>query len=419
MSMAHPVPAPAETVVAPAPAPDVPTTLFGQTTLHVVKAASPVTGPAAPMPASRSSINSGTWYKESHAPKPLLLTYNRDKEGAFQYDETPCKDWCGLPNDNSTQMQCGVFWFLHVPKTGGTNLASFLKERARQHGWAYANMWKLNLSKDEKGDDHEVRWKTWNTSHQWQTNVVKQLKTDKPRIIIHDHHLMPGLNNPYMQEHVLGPMARNLEARGCELRFATILREPIGHAMSRVRNEFATESVHDRFHQFSSQMSNSMAKYVVYNFASQWPEHLREYKVQPQVDEDLLRNSSIILANFDLVGRTEDMEGFVRHVRQTLGWAGTVLRGEEKNSHQDFVTREIEETLKSSSSTQEAARELMRISRLDNTLWESEEKTLREHNALDSRLYREFCASRPYSVCEQRHAERPNALRLFADIKLM
>merc|ERR1712195_219916 len=153
--------------------------------------------------------------------------------------------------------------------------------------------------------------------------------------------------------------------------------------------------------------------------SSQWPEHLREYKVQPQVDEDLLRNSSIILANFDLVGRTEDMEGFVRHVRQTLGWAGTVLRGEEKNSHQDFVTREIEETLKSSSSTQEAARELMRISRLDNTLWESEEKTLREHNALDSRLYREFCASRPYSVCEQRHAERPNALRLFADIKLM
>ena len=62
---------------------------------------------------------------------------------------------------------------------------------------------------------------------------------------------------------------------------------------------------------------------------------------------------------------------------------------------------------------------MMRISRLDNTLWESEEKTLREHNALDSRLYREFCASRPYSVCEQRHAERPNALRLFADIKLM
>merc|ERR1711865_670643 len=76
MSMAHPVPAPAETVVAPAPAPDAPTTLFEQTTLHVVKAASPVTGPAAPMPASRSSINSGTWYKESHAPKPLLLTYS-------------------------------------------------------------------------------------------------------------------------------------------------------------------------------------------------------------------------------------------------------------------------------------------------------------------------------------------------------
>ena len=51
----------------------------------------------------------------------------------------------------------------------------------------------------------------------------------------------------------LGP---GLGSRGCELRFATILREPISHAMSRVRNEFATESVHDRFNQFSSQMSN-------------------------------------------------------------------------------------------------------------------------------------------------------------------
>jgi hypothetical protein len=312
-----------------------------------------------------------------------------------------------------------VFWFLHVPKTGGTNLASFLKERARLHGWSYANMWKLNLSKEERSDDHEVRWRTWNVSNQWQNNVAAKLKADKPKIIIHDHHLMPGLNNPYMQEHVLGPMARDLQRKGCELRFATILREPIGHAMSRVRNEFATQSVHERFNQFSSQMSNSMAKYVVYNFASQWPEALREYRVQPQIDEDLLKNSSIILANFDLVGRTEELDEFVRHVRLTLGWEGTVLRGEDKNSHQDYVTREIEETLKTATSTQEAAKELMRISNLDNTLWDEEERTLREHNALDSRLYRQFCTSRPYSVCDARTSSRPNAIRLFAQIRAL
>lgn len=371
--------------------------------------------------AERSALGEGTY--QTDLQKPALLTYKRTALGEFEYDESPCKQWCGLPKRESTRMHCGVFWFLHVPKTAGTTLSAFLKERAKIHGWSYANMWKLSLNESERAPPmSEIHWKRWNTSDQWQRNVLRELKRPRPHVIIHDHHQFPGLGNQYIQDEVIKPMAAELAEKGCELRFATSLREPISHTMSRVRNEFATEGIHDRFMNFSKSNANSMAKYVVYNFQTQWPANMRMYTLQPDVDEELLRESSELLSMFDLVGRSEEFEEFFKHVRMTLGWEGSKIPDLE-NSHHDYLQRAIDERMErilngtevspeTAAALEDAVRRNVSRQTFNNTLWAHEAQAVRVHNAVDSRLYHQFCTSSPYSVCEDRAALRALPRRL-------
>tara|TARA_B110001452_G_scaffold93428_2_gene77131 strand:- start:124 stop:1893 length:1770 start_codon:yes stop_codon:yes gene_type:complete len=371
--------------------------------------------------AERTALGAGTY--QTDLLKPALLTHKRTALGEFEYDETPCKQWCGLPKRESSRMHCGVFWFLHVPKTAGTTLSAFLKDRAKIHGWSYANMWKLSLNESERAPPlSEVHWKRWNTSDQWTRNVLRELKRPRPHVIIHDHHQFPGLGNKFIQDEVIKPMAAELAEKGCELRFATSLREPIGHTMSRVRNEFATEGIHDRFMNFSKSNANSMAKYVVYNFQTQWPVNMRSYNLQPDVDEELLRESSEILSMFDLVGRSEEFEEFFKHVRMTLGWEGGKIP-DLANSHHDYLQRAIDERMEdilngtevspeTVSALEDALRRNVSRQTFNNTLWAHEAQAVRVHNAVDSRLYHQFCTSSPYSVCEDRTALRALPRRL-------
>ena len=63
--------------------------------------------------------------------------------------------------------------------------------------------------------------------------VLDELEQPQPKLIVHDHHNMPGLGDSYMLNEVLSPMARALQGKGCELRFTTVLREPVSELKSR------------------------------------------------------------------------------------------------------------------------------------------------------------------------------------------
>ena len=44
---------------------------------------------------------------------------------ATGYDDSPCEKWTGVPEhdkDAEAPMKCGVLWYLHIPKTGGTTI---------------------------------------------------------------------------------------------------------------------------------------------------------------------------------------------------------------------------------------------------------------------------------------------------------
>merc|ERR1712028_84109 len=99
------------------------------------------------------------------------------------------------------------------------------------------------------------------------------------------HHNMPGLGNRYFATEVLAPLAQKLASKGCELRFATVLRDAVEHVKSaaffgRVRNRRQME-------RYGPRNANPMTKYVSYNFQSQWPTGFKWFPNPDGVDEKL------------------------------------------------------------------------------------------------------------------------------------
>ena len=300
---------------------------------------------------------------------------NNARDRALQaqpYDETPCKAWCGMP-DKPKPMKCGVFWFLHVPKTGGTTLMSYFKQQAPRYGWKYADMWQMKVEKEDARPG-PIHWGSWNKTAKWQS-VLAELAEDHPKLLVHTHHNMPGLGNRYFVTEVLAPLAQKLAKKGCELRFATVLRDAVEHVKSaaffgRVRNRRQME-------RYGPRNANPMTKYVSYNFQSQWPTGFKWFPNPDGVDEKLLASAQQILSNFSLVGRTEDLGTFVKKMNVVLGWP-------------EDDTAERENTTPLANHYKLGASEITK---------------LQEYNKLDNTLYNSFCVGSKASLCASRAAK--------------
>ena len=253
------------------------------------------------------------------------------------YDDSPCDTWTGLPSSDAealAPMECGVLWFLHIPKTGGTTIQHHFHDHAAKQGWEFVNMWKLDVPEEERSeqppgaaqlwgvwdespDSGREYWAAWNTSRAWK-RVLKEANSPKPKLIVHAHHNMPGLGDPYFVEQVMEPMRRSLSAKGCDMRLATILREPVAEVTSLMlfnkipQEEFVEKMEHH---------ADAMSKYVTFNYETQWPIDFKQPGRTPwELGGKILAVARDILSEFSLVGRTEDLDPFMRGVNQVLGW---------------------------------------------------------------------------------------------------
>lgn len=159
-----------------------------------------------------------------------------------------CPVWRGLPEASPQPMQCGLLWYVHIGKTGGTSVTAHLRDNAARRNIPFAHLFSA---------DYGHRWKEWNSTaaaerahscdhDDWQCRiccieqvaadwqrVMRELNTQpKPFAIVSQHHSSPGFGE-YMLENVLLPLRASLEARGCELVMATVLRHPAQQLVSR------------------------------------------------------------------------------------------------------------------------------------------------------------------------------------------
>ena len=175
---------------------------------------------------------------------------------------------------------------------------------------------------DESPDSGREYWAAWNTSRAWR-RVLKEVNSPKPKLIVHAHHNMPGLGDPYFVEQVMEPMRRSLSDKGCDMRLATILREPVAEITSLMlfnkvpQEEFVEKMEHH---------ADAMSKYVTFNYETQWPVDFKQPGRTPwELGTKMLAVARDILSEFSLVGRTEDLDPFMRAVNQALGWPADLL----------------------------------------------------------------------------------------------
>ena len=324
-----------------------------------------------------------------------------DIEAPATFDDRPCDEWTGLAAAKAEPpLTCGVLWYLHIPKTGGTTLMHHFHANKGRNGWRYANMWKNPIPEDERGaPGSSHQWATWNISKEWTHVVLDELSRPKPKLIVHAHHNMPGLGDAYMQDAILRPMARSLRSKGCEIRFATVLREPVAEVVSLMLFRHVPQSL---FLDCVEKNAEAMSKYIMYNFRTQWPETYRSGLPTQREGERLLQAAQEILRNFSLVGRTEQLDAFVAEVNAMLGWPTSLTAAPVRTGRQDEESDT--QSLSSWLPYEPNATQLARV---------------RDANIFDSLLYHAFCAANSSALGERRattlvasRPRRPDGLAL-------
>ena len=211
----------------------------------------------------------------------------------------------------STSLACGVFWFLHISKTGGTSVQDYLVAVARRSRWKFVNL-------EHQPCDPRLKSANiaeWAQSPTWQA-ALHELRRPRPRLLVHQHHCSQGLG-AYLLPQLL-QLKQSLKSRGCSLLLGTVLREPTSWIQSAI---FFTRTTHHEVRRFASSLSDYQVKFITfgYNGATRherwsWPAPWNASVATPELAKRALQT----LSSFSLIGRTDRLAAFTSSVAHAI-----------------------------------------------------------------------------------------------------
>ena len=222
----------------------------------------------------------------------------------------------GAENEaNRNGATCGLFYFYHVGKCGGTSVSKWMRKltKANPEELEFYNWWHQsnNTQFDWRIDFNEIDTKlrsgyvTTSSSHASNTE-----NTSKNWIMLHHHHGSPGLRYmmPKLQE-----WKQILEKQGCDLIMTTTLRDPMSRAKSVVQyRNLPKDEFYDYFKGtgFSSQASYLLHNRYVKNLPPEFTRMGEQY-LSSSNNEAVVDEIVNYLKEFDIVGRTESLDDFI------------------------------------------------------------------------------------------------------------
>lgn len=247
-------------------------------------------------------------------------------------------------------MQCGAVFFLHIGKTAGTTVSRYLeasvpKDRrhlpadiprvAKEEGsCATCDYHFFKLFRPEKLQPQPIeQWSVFQELQSYLSNA------SKPLAAIEIHHGAPGIGAELWDKY-LAPWKQMLESQGCGLRMATVLRNPQGRLGSdwdycNIKGYLDGPNAMN-FCQFAAENSNTHIKYVLRG--SKWLWKPEWHRLNVTEDLKLLRHAQQAMLHFDLVGRTEELDGFMGQLQKLLGITAAGSRSIENASPVDQRT---------------------------------------------------------------------------------
>ena len=217
-------------------------------------------------------------------------------------------------------LPCGVLWFLHIPKTGGTSVKEFLRSVAARTQWTFVEL-------QEHGP---LSAETWirTTIHAART---RDANATTPRFLVHQHGESPGLGSALLPDLLrrLNNTLRleDLAAQGCRLALTAVLREPIARTTSSLY--FNGVGRHE-VRAFVADQSDRQAKFIMngvqHPSACTWV-HNNTKRPCTSTNHTLLASPELVhqayatLASFDLVGRFERFDAFIAELARMLRYS--------------------------------------------------------------------------------------------------
>mmetsp|Transcript_5636 Transcript_5636/g.22156 ORF Transcript_5636/g.22156 Transcript_5636/m.22156 type:complete len:312 (-) Transcript_5636:606-1541(-) len=232
--------------------------------------------------------------------------------------------------------RCGVVYFYHVPKTGGTTIARHLI----RNGGCFNFFGRLQEYKWEKDVErlHEL---------------FEQVNSKAgSRFCVHHHHAGPMLHEflPQLRE-----WRAKLEKKGCTMLLATVLREPYKQVLSELAfNHISRESLGDWLIKHQSVQT----QYLIFNHleyyigSTPFRNGTTQTKTGLTLTFSINRNRTYIieakrvLDEFDLIGTTDCLHAFAARLDQFLGRNVTSPKHENKTPQRQFIAWDASELKK-------------------------------------------------------------------------
>jgi len=256
-------------------------------------------------------------------------------------------------------MKCGALVFLHLGKTGGSSVAQLLEQASPISNHTYFDVWHKHKANYDYSADED-----------WQA-LLKAASSDEPQIVAQLHHGVPGMGC-YFWEHELAPLQEKLEAKGCELRLTTVLRNATARPVSGMNyyNQLmARDPLEYRFPtgqtpcEKANKSANKQAKELVNGLCgpfscNAWPTVCKD----GFSDEQLLQKSKSMLSKMFLIGKTEELQTYADTLLQVMSLKpGTVELGTENPTSEKYKENLTQDDLDCFST----------YNRVDDALWSS------------------------------------------------
>lgn len=226
-------------------------------------------------------------------------------------------------SNNTTQhtqlpqrQQCGVFLFYHIGKCGGTSVRQWQQElaKASEDELHFMDMMQRNLKRNRSPE--------WPRLVRDVESEIKTLSTRDKWLSIHQHHGTPGLR--YMMT-VYRQWKRAVESQGCRFILTTVLRDPLSRAKSLVSyNNIPREN----FERFVMRTGSGQASYLLFGTCqprtdTQAPIWCDGPGAMPNktVSTNMMNELLGYLNEFDIVGKTEELDSFVSESERLTNWS--------------------------------------------------------------------------------------------------
>mmetsp|Transcript_10878 Transcript_10878/g.23020 ORF Transcript_10878/g.23020 Transcript_10878/m.23020 type:complete len:336 (-) Transcript_10878:1019-2026(-) len=216
-------------------------------------------------------------------------------------------------NRNATKFQrpypCGVFLFYHIPSTGGASINQWL---LKYSNYKYYTMWGIEV--DKNGNFNRNPKKIENSFVNGMNEHVQNLGPNEWRIA-HSHILSTYMNE---SEKELYHWRNTVEAQGCQMINAVMLRDPLNHAMSLYKVIESKSSTREEWTKYLESptapglWATQLDFFLYNNFGRRNP-----YGVSKE--EKVRRGLELLEMHFDIVA-VADHGYFVSEVLNMTGW---------------------------------------------------------------------------------------------------